>query len=632
MANKKQGVCPTPQPKGTKTKNLLKIGLICLVLGVMSLGHVVKVSAMNEDTFLEKVREKGVIDLSKLPTGNWSYYSEVNEVRYSVYNEAEEFWSLIRMNIDEYGYPEGIGWACCIKVPSGRTTCSAPGLAEVGLTTCSDDFVNEALRTLPTIAKPTITFRRKGKKCQEILAGVEAEALIRGLGKGYEGRFVYLKKNTCSGSEISSCRVSADGSCVMTFRAPLALGDYTYSSCIDKNNDRDFEDSGEFDSRILKVSDSLTISLDSSDPHFVKIEGDYSIPSMTVFTSEPVYQGRNFSVFLRFPEFQEVKIVSSTLTIQTFCAECIVKVPGTINVVGVKKSNDGVNYTRLLEETEIDTSCSSCFYPLIVNLDPNAQYYQITARAKGGGDYVADLKIAGNKLKVILEKTCSQLGGTCCSAGQTCPGGTFATSTDCGNLCCVGGTCQTPTPPTPGPTTVSLFQGWNIISSPVEAPLTLSQIESSCSLGTYQGYKVYAYDPRTQTWTHPSEVRKDEGVYVRANDNCTVSLSGTPASFTSKSLLRGWNLISTETTLDQIKGDCRITSDPPIWEWDAQNKQWVHPSLTDRLNQSKGYWIAVENDCTLRTPEEAPPVPFGLWQSVTSLFSSITNWFKGLFK
>jgi len=40
-------------------------------------------------------------------------------------------------------------------------------------------------------------------------------------------------------------------------------------------------------------------------------------------------------------------------------------------------------------------------------------------------------------------QTCSQLGGSCCSSGQTCSG-SFQSSSDCGALCCVGGTCQTP--------------------------------------------------------------------------------------------------------------------------------------------------------------------------------------------
>src|SRR4030042_144698 len=41
-------------------------------------------------------------------------------------------------------------------------------------------------------------------------------------------------------------------------------------------------------------------------------------------------------------------------------------------------------------------------------------------------------------------QTCSQLGGSCCSSGQTCTG-SFQSSSNCGSLCCVGGSCQTPT-------------------------------------------------------------------------------------------------------------------------------------------------------------------------------------------
>jgi len=36
---------------------------------------------------------------------------------------------------------------------------------------------------------------------------------------------------------------------------------------------------------------------------------------------------------------------------------------------------------------------------------------------------------------------CADLGGTCCSTGQTCQGGSLEESSDCASLCCVGGTC-----------------------------------------------------------------------------------------------------------------------------------------------------------------------------------------------
>ena len=47
-------------------------------------------------------------------------------------------------------------------------------------------------------------------------------------------------------------------------------------------------------------------------------------------------------------------------------------------------------------------------------------------------------------------RPCSELGGACCSAGQTCEGGAFDSGSDCASLCCVGGTCEgTPDPAEP---------------------------------------------------------------------------------------------------------------------------------------------------------------------------------------
>jgi hypothetical protein len=43
--------------------------------------------------------------------------------------------------------------------------------------------------------------------------------------------------------------------------------------------------------------------------------------------------------------------------------------------------------------------------------------------------------------EVTPTQTCEELGGICCTTGQTCQGGTFMNSSNCKNLCCVGGSC-----------------------------------------------------------------------------------------------------------------------------------------------------------------------------------------------
>jgi len=44
--------------------------------------------------------------------------------------------------------------------------------------------------------------------------------------------------------------------------------------------------------------------------------------------------------------------------------------------------------------------------------------------------------------------TCASQSGTCCSAEQTCQGvgSSSVSSSDCSNVCCVGGTCEDPAP------------------------------------------------------------------------------------------------------------------------------------------------------------------------------------------
>ena len=151
---------------------------------------------------------------------------------------------------------------------------------------------------------------------------------------------------------------------------------------------------------------------------------------------------------------------------------------------------------------------------------------------------------------------------------------------------------------------LQLFEGWNIISSPAENPLTISQIEEYCVAGVYRGHKFWSYDPKEFEWSHPAQVKNDEGVYIYVFDDCRVGLEGNPAQFSSKSLYIGWNLFSTETSFKEIKGDCEIISDPPLWKYNPETERWERPSLDAKLDQSKGYWVAVEDDCTLSVSEE----------------------------
>ena len=60
-----------------------------------------------------------------------------------------------------------------------------------------------------------------------------------------------------------------------------------------------------------------------------------------------------------------------------------------------------------------------------------------------GAIYYDDFTLADEYIGGDFGNTCSSLGGECCTTGQECQGGSFTSSSDCGNSCCTG-TCSTP--------------------------------------------------------------------------------------------------------------------------------------------------------------------------------------------
>jgi hypothetical protein len=89
---------------------------------------------------------------------------------------------------------------------------------------------------------------------------------------GCGGKVVHFRKDSCAGTEVSSCTIpNDDGGCTgSSFNAPSTPGTYTYYACIDKNNDTDFADEGENDQKTLTVTEectgSLTVTLSGSGP------------------------------------------------------------------------------------------------------------------------------------------------------------------------------------------------------------------------------------------------------------------------------------------------------------------------------------------------------------------------------
>ena len=162
------------------------------------------------------------------------------------------------------------------------------------------------------------------------------------------------------------------------------------------------------------------------------------------------------------------------------------------------------------------------------------------------------------------------------------------TGKDCGGPCPA---CST------SPTPLTLKPGWNQISSPLAAGISLATIESSCTILQYKNQKLWAWNSTAQVWTNPAKVEPLKGYWIYAAYQCNVPLSGTTAAFSSLQLYNGWNKISASGTFSAIQGTCagHITGNW-IWNWDKTTEKWIHP-VTMQLY--KGYWIKVDQNCVL---------------------------------
>ena len=147
------------------------------------------------------------------------------------------------------------------------------------------------------------------------------------------------------------------------------------------------------------------------------------------------------------------------------------------------------------------------------------------------------------------------------------------------------------------PNQLILKPGWNQISSPVAAGISLAAIESSCTVLPYKNQKLWAWNATAQVWMNPSKVEPLKGYWIYAAYQCTVPLSGTSATFTSLPLSVGWNKISASGTFSTIQGTCasHITGNW-VWHWDKATEKWIHPAT---MQLDKGYWIKVNQNCVL---------------------------------
>ncbi len=197
------------------------------------------------------------------------------------------------------------------------------------------------------------------------------------------------------------------------------------------------------------------------------------------------------------------------------------------------------------------------------------------------------LQLGGN----MLEHYCEKGGGKIESKTYTCPNG-------CEDGACIRNETRS----------LKLYRGWNMISSPVTRPISVSEIEKTCELVPYKDYKVWYWDTTIDEWSHPTVLELGKGYYVKVNVDCIVNITGKKFEFERQKIYKGWNMISPgETNLEQILGACEDHLVPyegyKVWKWNPKTDSWEHPT---KFELGQGYYIKSDADCDLSKKVEIP--------------------------
>jgi len=67
-----------------------------------------------------------------------------------------------------------------------------------------------------------------------------------------------------------------------------------------------------------------------------------------------------------------------------------------------------------------------------------------------------------------------------------------------------------------------IYKGWNMIA-PGET--SLEEILGTCKnhLIPYKGYKVWRWNPKTNSWEHPTDFKLGQGYYIKSDADCELS-------------------------------------------------------------------------------------------------------------
>ena len=142
--------------------------------------------------------------------------------------------------------------------------------------------------------------------------------------------------------------------------------------------------------------------------------------------------------------------------------------------------------------------------------------------------------------------------------------------------------------------TVNLEPGWNIISSPIQSDIQIDSIPS-CNLQKIKnGKKAITLKENVE---YTNQITDKRGYLVKAYSGCTFQKQGQPSEKNNIQLYEGWNLISTNGSINDYTGCTDLGhGGNNIWNYNPISKVFEHS-----INQPwQGFYLKSENKCKLK--------------------------------
>ncbi|MFH2028120.1 MAG: right-handed parallel beta-helix repeat-containing protein, partial [Nanoarchaeota archaeon] len=152
---------------------------------------------------------------------------------------------------------------------------------------------------------------------------------------------------------------------------------------------------------------------------------------------------------------------------------------------------------------------------------------------------------------------------------------------------------------------INLYDGWNLISLPIELEDKKVQSAFYSIDGMYSD--VYTYKNGWHRLEQLSNIDKKDGLWIKSNLNIILIIDGNEIKNLTFNLTKGWNLISYPTTeTKNISQLFENVTDEFTRILSYSDNNWLSyiPSRPESLNMLKqmqpgyGYWIYVKNDTT----------------------------------